>query len=139
MDISNRGEKLCAEKGGPSAWEERKLTYVSCAPKCAVCLEPSYPSKVAFKEDASSFVGRNGPLPLVRGLLSIQISKRCASYRCASINRRYIERSMGSKVAPGILVLSLEEDEWNWLGISPIFQIARKAKMPKSAQNRSLP
>ena len=60
MDISNRGEKLCAEKELVLApGKTGKPTYVSCAPKHGLFrLEPNYPSKVAFKEDAFFLRGK---------------------------------------------------------------------------------
>ena len=64
VDISNRGEKLCAEKELVLApGKTGKLTYVSCAPKRGLFrLEPSYPSKVAFKEDAFFLRGKEWTL-----------------------------------------------------------------------------
>ena len=64
VDISNRGEKLCAEKELVLApGKKGKLTYVSCAPKRGLFrLEPSYPSKVAFKEDAFFLRGKEWTL-----------------------------------------------------------------------------
>ncbi|MEL0296066.1 MAG: hypothetical protein VW971_07835 [Cryomorphaceae bacterium] len=64
VDISNRGEKLCAEKELVLApGKKGKLTYVSCAPKRGLFrLEPSYPSKVAFKENAFFLRGKEWAL-----------------------------------------------------------------------------
>lgn len=64
VDISNRGEKLCAEKELVLApGKKGKLTYVSCAPKRGLFrLEPSYPSKVTFKEDAFFLRGKEWTL-----------------------------------------------------------------------------
>ena len=60
VDISNRGEKLCAEKELILApGKKGKLTYVSCTPKRGLFrLEPSYPSKLAFKEYAFFLRGK---------------------------------------------------------------------------------
>ncbi|MGB1090306.1 MAG: hypothetical protein ACPGYN_06135 [Schleiferiaceae bacterium] len=64
VDISNRGEKLCAEKELALApGKKGKLTYVSCAPKRGLFrLETAYPSKVAFKEDAFFLRGKEWTL-----------------------------------------------------------------------------
>ena len=60
VDISNRGEKLCTEKELVlTPGKTGKLTYVSCAPNHGLFrLEPNYPSKVAFKEDAFFLRGK---------------------------------------------------------------------------------
>ena len=64
VDISNRGEKLCAEKELVLApGKTGKLTYVSCAPKRGLFrLETTYSSKVAFKEDAFFLRGKEWTL-----------------------------------------------------------------------------
>jgi len=54
VDISNRGEKLCAEKELVLVpGKKGKLIYVSCSPMRGLFRpELIYPSKIAFKEDA---------------------------------------------------------------------------------------
>ena len=66
VDISNRGEKLCAEKELVLVpGKKGKLTYVSCSPMRGLFrLEPSYPSKAAFKEDAFFLRGKEWTLTL---------------------------------------------------------------------------
>ena len=64
VDISNRGERLCTKKELALApGKTGKLTYVSCVPKHGLFrLEPAYPSKVAFKEDAFFLRGKEWTL-----------------------------------------------------------------------------
>ena len=66
VDISNRGEKLCAKKQlNIAPGKKGKLTYVSCTPKHGLFrLEPAYPSKVAFKEDAFFLRGKEWTLTI---------------------------------------------------------------------------
>ena len=58
----------------------------------------------------------------------------------ASIKKRYIVISIGSKVAPGIICLDNSQTGVSRIGTQAsvqLFQIARKAKMPNRGNNSS--
>mgnify|MGYP000264506403 CR=1 FL=1 len=64
VDSWNRGEKMSAKKELVIVRRKKgKRKYVTCAPKRGLFrLEPSYPSKAAFKEDAFFLRGKEWTL-----------------------------------------------------------------------------